>query len=61
MAYGNKKYNIFLVIHVEVSINSRCSRALLMIIAIDNAHYESEIVREIYARIVWSKICGKHN
>ena len=48
----------FHTVRVKVSSDSRCSRTLLMNVAIETAHCDCE--RYSCKDWVWSKMCGKH-
>ena len=52
------KHITFHVIHVKVSSDCRCSRTLLMNVAIESAHCGCEInLCKVWARL---KMCGVH-
>ena len=57
MTYETKNIT-FHIIHVKVSNDSRCSRALPMNVTIESAYYGCE--RNSCKGWVWSKIGGKH-
>ena len=58
MTYETKSIT-FHVIHVKVSSDSRCSRNLLVNVAIESANYDRE--RNSCEDWVWSTMFGTHN
>ena len=52
------KHDTFLMMHLDVSRDSRCSRILLTSAAIESAQGYCE--RNVYRDWFWLRMCGKH-